>query len=95
MTEKLTFRMVSCGAERHANQCEGAYDADGRGLANVDGADWWTVWLSSRVRKRCLTLGRLFPYQLRKLLTCTIALRRTLPSLARWALKPIVCPLLG
>ncbi len=29
--------MVFCGVERTAaNQCEGAYDADGRGLANAD-----------------------------------------------------------
>ncbi len=41
MTEKLTFPDGFRGGATAANQCEGAYDADGRGLANVDvEADW-------------------------------------------------------
>ena len=37
MTEKLTFPDgFLWGGATAANQCEGAYDADGRGLANVD-----------------------------------------------------------
>ena len=37
MTKKLTFPNVFLwGGATAANQCEGAYDADGRGLANVD-----------------------------------------------------------
>ena len=39
MTKKLTFPdgfFVGDGAYSMPNQCEGAYDADGRGLANVD-----------------------------------------------------------
>ena len=37
MTKKLTFPDgFLWGGATAANQCEGAYDADGRGLANVD-----------------------------------------------------------
>ena len=37
MTEKLTFPGgFLWGGATAANQCEGAYDTDGRGLANVD-----------------------------------------------------------
>lgn len=37
MTEKLTFPDgFLWGGATAANQCEGAYAADGRGLANVD-----------------------------------------------------------
>ena len=37
MTDKLQFQMVSFGGgATAANQCEGAYNEDGRGLANVD-----------------------------------------------------------
>ena len=37
MTKKMTFPDgFLWGGATAANQCEGAYDADGRGLANVD-----------------------------------------------------------
>lgn len=48
MTEKLTFPDgFLWGGATAANQCEGAYDVDGRGLANVDvvpiGADRFPI----------------------------------------------------
>ena len=54
-----------------------------------------TVTRLLRVRKRCSTLKRAIFIRLRMALICTIATRKTLPSLGKWALKPIVCPLPG
>ena len=48
-----------------------------------------------RVRKRCSTLKRAIFTRLKMALICTIATRKTLPSLGKWALKLIACPLPG
>ena len=65
----------------------------------------WPMWMWCRlglivtpllqVRKRCSTLKRAIFTQLKKVLICTIATRKTLLSLGKWALKPIACPLPG
>ena len=97
MTDKLQFPDgFLWGGATAANQCEGAYNEDGRGLANVDvvpiGPDRPALL---RVRERCSTLKRVIFIRLRMALICTIATRKTLLSLGKWALKPIVCPLPG
>ncbi|MED9953809.1 MAG: family 1 glycosylhydrolase [Collinsella sp.] len=82
------------GGATAANQCEGAYDVDGRGLANVDvvphGADRfpvclaWSAWTIARC-SRATTSTTI----LRMWASISIATtRRTLPILPRWALRP-------
>ena len=97
MTDKLQFPDgFLWGGATAANQCEGAYNEDGRGLANVDVVPMGLIVMRLlRVRKRCSTLKRAIFTQLKMALICTIATRKTLRSLGKWALKPIVCPLPG
>lgn len=92
MTEKLTFPDgFLWGGATAANQCEGAYDVDGRGLANVDvvpiGADRFPIILL--VRKRCLTLRKAISIRQKSPLICIIILKKILHFLAKWALKLI------
>ena len=98
MTDKLQFPDgFLWGGATAANQCEGAYNEDGRGLANVDvvpiGPDRHAIITGQK--KRCSTLKRAIFIRLRMALICTIATRKTLRSLGKWALKPIACPLPG
>lgn len=64
------------GGATAANQCEGAYNLDGRGLANVDliptGADRFAIIAG---QKKCLLLKKAISIQLQKLLTCIIILK--------------------
>ena len=65
----------------------------------------WPMWMWFQLvqivswllqgRKRCSTLKRAIFTRLKMALICTIATRKTLPFLEKWALKPIVCPLPG
>ena len=97
MTDKLQFPDgFLWGGATAANQCEGAYNKDGRGLAKWM---WYRLGLDRHAiitgQKRCLTLKRAIFTRLKMALICTIATRKTLRSLGKWALKPIVCPLPG
>lgn len=91
MTEKLTFPDgFLWGGATAANQCEGAYDVDGRGLANVDvvpvGADRFPIIAG---KKRCLTLRKAISIRQKSPLICIIILKKILRFLAKWALKLI------
>ena len=65
----------------------------------------WLMWMWYRLgrivsrllqgRKKCSTLKRGIFIRLRMALICTIATRKTLRSLGKWALKLIACPLPG
>ena len=97
MTDKLQFPDgFLWGGATAANQCEGAYNEDGRGLANVDvvpiGPDRHAIITGS---EKMFDFEEGYFTQLKMALICTIATRKTLPSLGKWALKPIACPLLG
>lgn len=65
------------GGATAANQCEGAYNVDGRGLANVDlcpvGEDRVAVITG---RKRCLTLTMTTSILPRNLSICTTDIRK-------------------
>ena len=98
MTKKLTFPDgFLWGGATAANQCEGAYDADGRGLANVDvvpiGEDCLSI-ITGRPKMFDFKDGFIF-IQLRKALICTTVTRKILLSLVKWALRLIDFLLLG
>lgn len=84
------------GGATAANQCEGAYDADGRGLANVDvvpiGEDRFAIITG---QKKCITLKKDTSTQLRKLLISIITTKKILRFLRKWASKPTACPSVG
>lgn len=77
------------GGATAANQCEGAYDVDGRGLANVDvaphGPERYAV-VSGQRKMLDFEDGYYYPAQTASI-SITIT-RRTSPSLPRWALRP-------
>ncbi|TWT12372.1 family 1 glycosylhydrolase [Streptococcus sp. sy004] len=77
------------GGATAANQCEGAYDVDGRGLANVDvvpiGKDRFPIIAGQK---------KMFDFEeglQRNLLIFIIAIRKILPYLLKWVSKPIAC----
>lgn len=84
------------GGATAANQLEGAYDVDGRGLANVDvvpiGKDRFSIITG---QKKCIILKTDTSIQRKKLSTSTITIRKISPCLLRWDLKPIGCLSLG
>ena len=97
MTEKLTFPDgFLWGGATAANQCEGAYNLEGRGLANVDvvpiGPDREAIITG---QKKMFSFEEGYFTQPSKLLICTIITRKILPFLRKWALRLIVYPLLG
>lgn len=77
------------GGATAANQCEGAYNVDGRGLANVDvaphGSERFAV-VSGQRKMLDFEDGYYYPAQTG--IDFTITTRRTSPSLPRWALRP-------
>ena len=96
MTKKMTFPDgFLWGGATAANQCEGAYDADGRGLANVDvvpiGEDRLSI-ITGRRKMFDFEDGYFYPA---KESIDTIVTRKILLSLVKWALRPIVFLLLG
>ena len=97
MTDKLQFPDgFLWGGATAANQCEGAYTEDGRGLANVDvvpiGPDRQAIITGQR---KMFDFEEGYFYPAKDGIDMYIATRKTLHSLVKWALKPIVCPLLG
>ena len=77
------------GGATAANQCEGAYDVDGRGLANVDvaphGPERYAVVSGQR---KMLDFEDGYYYPARPASISITTTRRTSPSLPRWALRP-------
>ena len=73
MTKKMTFPDgFLWGGATAANQCEGAYDADGRGLANVDVVPLVRIAFQlSQDVVRCLILRMAIFIQPRKVSICT------------------------
>ena len=97
MTEKLTFPDgFLWGGATAANQCEGAYNLEGRGLANVDvvpiGPDREAIITG---QKKMFSFEEGYFYPAKELLICTIITRKILRFLQKWALKLIGFPLLG
>ena len=97
MTEILQFpEGFLWGGATAANQCEGAYNLDGRGLANVDvvpiGPDREAIITG---QKKMFSFEEAIFTQLRKPLICTIITRKISNFLQKWALRLIVYPLLG
>ena len=97
MTDKLQFPDgFLWGGATAANQCEGAYKEDGRGLANVDvvpiGPDRFPIITG---KKKMFNFEEGYFYPAKDGIDMYIATRKTLPFLEKWALKPIVCPLPG
>ena len=97
MTEKLTFPGgFLWGGATAANQCEGAYDADGRGLANVDvvpiGEDRLAIITG---KKKMFDFEEGYFYPAKEAIDMYHRFKEDIASLARWVLRPIVCPLLG
>ena len=81
MTEKLTFPDgFLWGGATAANQCEGAYNLEGRGLANVDvvpiGPDREAIITG---QKKMFSFEEGYFTQPSKLLICTIITRKILP----------------
>ncbi len=79
MTDKLCTWCSLWGGATAANQCEGTYNKDGRGLANVDvvpiGPDRHAIITG---QKACRLKRAIFT-RLKMALICTIATRKTLP----------------
>lgn len=89
MTEILQFpEGFLWGGATAANQCEGAYNLDGRGLANVD------VVPIGKDREAIIT-GQKKMFSFEEGYFCTIITRKILRFLQKWALKHIGFPLLG
>ena len=79
------------GGATAANQCEGAYNQDGRGLANVDvvpiGPDREAI-ITGQKKMFSFEEGYFYP-------ASTIITRKILRFLQKWDLKPIDFPSLG
>ncbi len=77
------------GGATAANQCEGAYNVDGRGLANVDvaphGPERYAV-VSGQRKMLDFEDGDYYPR--RPASISIITTKRILLSLPRWALRP-------
>ena len=77
------------GGATAANQCEGAYDVDGRGLANVDvaphGPERYAVVPGQR---KMLDFEDGYYYPAQTGIDFSTTTRRTSPSSPRWALRP-------
>ena len=76
------------------NQSEGAYNLDGRGLANVDvvpiGEDRATI----TGQKRCFLEGELF-YPAKEAIDMYHHYKEDIALLQKWVLRPIGFPLFG
>lgn len=91
MTEKLTFPDgFLWGGATAANQCEGAYDVDGRGLANVDvvpiGADRFPIIAG---KKKMFDFEEGYFYPAKESIDMYHHLKKILRFLAKWALRLI------
>ena len=97
MTEILQFpEGFLWGGATAANQCEGAYNLDGRGLANVDivpiGADREAIITG---RKKMFSFEEGYFYPAKEAIDMYHHYKEDIALLRRWALKPIDFPLLG
>ena len=79
------------GGATAANQCEGAYDADGRSLANVDvvpiGEDRLSIITG---RRKMLDFEDGYFYPAKESIDMYPSLQGRYCSLVKWALRPIV-----
>ena len=84
------------GGATAANQCEGAFDADGRGLANVDvvpiGEDRLSIITG---RRKMFDFEDGYFYPAKESIDMYHRYKEDIASLVKWALRPIVFLLLG
>ena len=97
MTEILQFpEGFLWGGATAANQCEGAYNLDGRGLANVDvvpiGPDREAIITG---QKKMFSFEEGYFYPAKEAIDMYHHYKEDIALLQKWALRPIGFPLLG
>ena len=97
MTDRLQFPDgFLWGGATAANQCEGAYNEDGRGLANVDvvpiGPDRHAIITG---QKKMFDFEEGYFYPAKDGIDMYHRYKEDIALFGKWALKPIVCPLPG
>ena len=97
MTDKLQFPDgFLWGGATAANQCEGAYNEDGRGLANVDvvpiGPDRHAIITG---QKKMFDFEEGYFYPAKDGIDMYHRYKEDIAFFGEWALKPIACPLPG
>lgn len=97
MTEILQFpEGFLWGGATAANQCEGAYNQDGRGLANVDvvpiGPDREAIITG---QKKMFSFEEGYFYPAKQAIDMYHHYKEDIALLRKWALRLIVYPLLG